>query len=72
MNARVKTIFDEARLLTPEQREELAELLLDTIPIDPEIEQAWSDEIADRIAAHERGELPARPAADVLRNYLDR
>ena len=70
MNARVKTIFEEARMLPPEQREELAELLLATIEIDPEIAKAWADEIADRIAAHERGEMSTRPASEVLAKYL--
>lgn len=70
MNQRIRTIFEEAQRLAPAEREELAELLLATISPDPEVEAAWSREVADRIAAHERGEMSARPAADVLEKYL--
>jgi putative addiction module component (TIGR02574 family) len=70
MNERVKTIFEAAQKLPPAEREELAELLMATIDVDPGIEKAWADEIEGRIAAHERGELSARPAEEVLAKYL--
>jgi Putative addiction module component len=70
MNERVKSIFAEAQKLAPEEREELAELLLATIDVDPEIDRAWADEIVDRVEAHERGEMPARPASEILAKYL--
>ncbi len=66
MNERVKTILEEAQKLSVAEREELAGLLLATI----EVETAWAAEIADRIAAHERGEMSARPAAEVLAKHL--
>ena len=69
MNQRVKTIFDEAQKRTPSDREELAELLQAAIDTDPSIEQSWIDEVADRVAAHERGEMTARPAPEVLAKY---
>ncbi len=70
MNQRIKTLFEDAQKLTPSEREELAELLLATIDVDPEIEAAWGKEIEERIAAHERGEMMARPIAEVLGKYL--
>lgn len=70
MNQRVKTIFDEAQKLAPADREELADLLLATIEVDPGIEKAWAEEIADRVSAHERGELSARPASEVMAKHL--
>jgi putative addiction module component (TIGR02574 family) len=72
MNQRIRSIFEEAQRLPPSEREELAELLLATIDADPEIEASWTREIEDRIAAHERGEMSARPANDVLGKYLKR
>lgn len=70
MNQRVKVLFDEASKLDPAEREELLELLMASIEPDPEIEAAWLAEVEDRIAAHERGEATARPAADVLAKYI--
>ena len=69
MNDCVKTIFEQAQKLPSTERAELAELLLATIDVDPEIERAWTDEILDRIAAHERGELGSRPAAEALAKH---
>lgn len=70
MNARLKSIFEDAQKLTTAEREELAELLLATIETDPEIEKMWSEEIADRISAHEQGNMPSRLARAVLAKYL--
>ena len=72
MNQRIKTIFEEAQKLSPAEREELAELLKATIDLDIGIEQAWSSEIDDRIDAHERGEMTARPASEVMAKYFKR
>ena len=70
MNQRIRHLFDEAQRPTACEREELAELLLATVESDPGIEAAWVAEAEDRIAAHERGETTARPAAEVLRKHL--
>jgi putative addiction module component (TIGR02574 family) len=70
MNQRIKTIFEQAQRLAPAEREELAELLLATIDDDPGVAAAWQKEFDDRIAAHERGEMTTRPAAEVLAKYL--
>ena len=70
MNQRIKTLFEDAQKLAPAEREELAELLFATIDADPEIDKAWVKEVEDRIAAHERGEMTTRPAAEVLAKHL--
>ncbi len=70
MNQRIKTLFAEAQRLSASEREELAELLLATVETDASVEAAWAAEVEDRIAAHERGEMSARPAVDVLRKHL--
>ena len=45
-------MFDEARKLTPAEREELAALLLGSLAPDPTVEQAWADEAKRRWQAH--------------------
>ncbi|MGE0025438.1 MAG: addiction module protein [Hyphomicrobium sp.] len=70
MNTRLKSIFEDAQKLDPAERAELAELLLATVETDPGIEGAWSGEVSDRIAAHERGEISARSARAMLAKYL--
>ena len=48
MNQRVKIIYDEAKKLAPDEREELAELLIASVEDDPEVEKAWLDEAERR------------------------
>ena len=52
MNQRVKTIFEQAQKLAPAEREELAELLLETVEPDLEFEKAWSEEVQSRWDEH--------------------
>ena len=74
MNQRVKTLVEDIRKLTPEERQELmAELSVtmgdDDEPADgtpEEIEAAWTEEVERRIAADARGETIWTPAADVM------
>lgn len=67
MSASLKQIEDQARVLTPEERAKLAESLLESLhsPL-AEIEKAWADEIEQRVATFDRGEIPAYPAEDVF------
>ena len=67
MSASLKQIEDQARVLTPEERAKLAESLLESLhsPL-VEIEKAWADEVEQRVAAFDRGEIPAYPAEDVF------
>jgi Putative addiction module component len=72
MNHRVRTIVEEARKLTPEERRELFDVLeaefadeaSDGTP--EEIEAAWLEEVERRIAAAERGEATFVDAEEVL------
>jgi putative addiction module component (TIGR02574 family) len=67
MSASLKQIENQARELPPEERAKLAESLLESLhsPL-AEIEQAWADEVERRVAAFDRGEIPAYPAEDVF------
>lgn len=67
MSASFKHIEDQARVLPPEERAKLAESLLESLhsPL-AEVEQAWADEVERRVAAFDRGEIPAYPAEDVF------
>jgi putative addiction module component (TIGR02574 family) len=67
MSASLKQIEEQARALTAEERAKLAESLLESLrsPIS-DIENAWADEIEQRIAAFDRGEISAYPAEDVF------
>lgn len=54
--------------LSPKQRIELAERLIESVPPycgDPEIERAWSEEIARRIEDIEQGRVKPVPAEEV-------
>lgn len=67
MSASLKQIEVQARALTPEERAKLAESMLESLhsPL-AEIEAAWAEEIEQRVAAFDRGEIPAHPAEDVF------
>ena len=67
MSGSLKQIEDQARALTPEERAKLAESLLESLhsPL-AEIEAAWAEEIERRVAAFDRGEIPAYAAEDVF------
>ena len=74
MNQRVKTLVEDIRKLTPEERHELmAELSVtfddDAEPADgtpEEIEAAWAEEVERRIAARERGETSLIDSDEVV------
>jgi putative addiction module component (TIGR02574 family) len=67
MSASLKQIEDQARALTPEERAKLAESMLESLHSSlAEIEAAWAEEIEQRVAAFDRGEIPAHPAEDVF------
>ena len=80
MNQRVKTLVEDIRKLTPEERQELMLELTLTIedeeePADgtpEEIEAAWVEEVERRIAAHERGETASYSSDEVVRDARER
>jgi putative addiction module component (TIGR02574 family) len=64
----LKELEAQARSLSPEERARLAESLLESLRDAPlaEIEKAWETEIEERVAAHDRGELPTFTAESVF------
>ena len=63
----LKQIEEHARALNPDDRAKLAQSILESLhtPV-AEIEAAWTAEIERRVAAYDRGEMPAYPAEDVF------
>jgi putative addiction module component (TIGR02574 family) len=67
MSASLKEIEEQARTLSAEERAELAQSMLESLhsPL-AEIEAAWAEEIEQRVAAFDRGEIPTYAAEDVF------
>ena len=67
MSSSLKQIEEQAHALTAEERAKLAESMLESLhsPL-AEIETAWAEEIERRVAAFDRGEIPAYAAEDVF------
>lgn len=69
MNERVRAIYVAALKLSPEERQELATTLLDTLGAHPgEADPLRADEAASGGTADE---APLQPTSDVLAKYLD-
>lgn len=68
MSDTLKELEAQARSLSPEERAQLAESLLESLRDAPisEIEKAWEVDIAERAAAYDRGELPTFSAESVF------
>lgn len=68
MSANLKDLEEQARKLSSEERARLAESLLESLRGAPiaEIEAAWELEIAERVAAYDRGELQTVSAEEVF------
>jgi putative addiction module component (TIGR02574 family) len=58
----------QARLLSPQERARLAEVLLESLRDEAlqEIETAWQHEIQERVAAYDRGEVKTFSAEEVF------
>jgi putative addiction module component (TIGR02574 family) len=71
MPSSLKQIEEQARDLSAEERAKLAQSMLESLhtPV-AEVEAAWAEEIARRVAAFDRGEIPAYPAEDVFAEAL--
>lgn len=74
MSSSLQHIEEQTRSLSAEDRAKLAESMLESLhPLIDEIEAAWSEEIAERIAAFDSGDLSAHSAEQVFaeaRNIL--
>jgi putative addiction module component (TIGR02574 family) len=67
MTPRVARLTEEARQLSIAERTELLdELLCDLAASSPDLETAWADESADRLAAYDRGEISGVTLAEFL------
>jgi putative addiction module component (TIGR02574 family) len=69
MSVLLAELEQQARTLLPEERAQLAEVLLESLHDSPlsEIESEWEREIESRVAAFDRGELQTTfPAEDVF------
>jgi putative addiction module component (TIGR02574 family) len=74
MNAIAKQLMQDALKLSPAERAELVQQLLLSFDPDPDhrVDAAWAAEIESRYDAHERGDLAASPAEEVLARVADR
>ena len=68
MPAILTEVEQQARTLSPEERARLAEVLLESLQEGAllEIETAWQQEIEDRVAAYDRGEVKTFSAEEVF------
>jgi putative addiction module component (TIGR02574 family) len=67
MNTSLKQIEEQALSLSAEERAKLADVILESLatPL-ADIEAAWAEEIEQRVAAYDRGDIPSYPAEDVF------
>ncbi|MGJ8633648.1 MAG: addiction module protein [Luteolibacter sp.] len=68
MTAAVKSLSDEALLLSPAERLSLACSLIESVESEdaPSPESAWEKEIQERIARFDSGETKEIPASEVF------
>ena len=67
MSPTQKQIEEQAHALNAEERAKRAESLLESLYLPlSEIEAAWAEEIEQRVAGFDRGEIPVYPAEDVF------
>jgi putative addiction module component (TIGR02574 family) len=70
MNAKTKALIEEARKLSPDERAELVENILESLdPVDPEVDRLWAIEARDRLDAYRRGEMKANTLEEVMQKY---
>jgi len=67
MNTSLKQVEEQALSLSPEERAKLAEVMLESLtnPL-ADIEEAWAQEVEQRVAAYDRGDIPSYSAEDVF------
>ena len=68
MNDQVTELAQLSLALSPDDRARLTELLLDSLDAEPksDVEAAWDEEIRERLAAYDRGEVEAIDAETVF------
>ena len=70
MSLTLQTLFNEALMLSPEDRANLAEKLLESLAQEDnnDLSPAWAAEIRRRLDTFHRGEMKTIPADEVLRS----
>ena len=67
MSALLKSIEEQARALSAEDRARLAESMLESLHISiSEIEALWAEEIEERVSAFDHGEIASYSAEEVF------
>ena len=68
MSTLLAELAERAKALSPEERAQLAQELLESVDQegDPAVQAAWDAEIACRVAAYERGDAKLVAAEDVF------
>ena len=68
MSVTLSEVEQQARMLPPDERARLAEVLLESLRDTSllEVEEAWQREIEERVAAYDRGEVQTFSAEDVF------
>lgn len=67
MPASLKKVEEEAKALSPADRASLVQTILESLQADdPEVAQAWAQEVSRRVDAFNRGDLTTYPAEDVF------
>jgi len=70
MNAKAKSLGDQARQLSPQDRIALVEDVLDSLDrSDPNIDRLWAKEASERLAAYRRGEIAAKDLSGIIAKY---
>ena len=73
MNERIEKLTEQASLLSPIERAELVEGILQSLDAtDPNLDQLWAEEAKDRLAAYRCGELEALDFDEALARYAGR
>ena len=66
METQLEKLTIEALRLTPSERAAFAQVLLESLEHDPELDEAWSVEIEKRIAEADDGTNPPIPMDEAL------
>ena len=70
MSNDAKTLIEQARALSPQDRIALVEDVLDSLGhVDPGIDRLWAREASDCLAAYRRDELVATDVVDIVAKY---
>lgn len=66
MASSLSSVESAALALSAEERAQLAQRLLSSLPRAPEVEEAWDAEIKRRVAGLEAGQMGTVPAEEVF------